>query len=198
MPPPDYNFFQNEIQCRAQFFTLEDLFCWGSIELRIPGPSTAHLTAFFIRFKTLLLQVCSSESLEAGGVYLLENGNDAYLYVDKLAPPQVIQVSNLYSKCAVCVHGRVRACMCVRACVRVCVCACACVCVRVRVCVRVCVQVCTTSGEKQRPCIHAVRGFRKRGCCTSIFLLSVGLQFVFLANHYVFFSLVTDRGLYHL
>jgi len=35
--------------------------------------------------------VCSAESLEAGGVYLLENGHDAYLYVDKMAPPELVQ-----------------------------------------------------------------------------------------------------------
>jgi len=37
-------------------------------------------------------QVCSAESLEVGGVYLLENGHDAFLYVDKQTPPQLIQV----------------------------------------------------------------------------------------------------------
>ncbi len=36
--------------------------------------------------------VASSESLEQGGVYLLENGRDALLFFTKDAPPGLVQV----------------------------------------------------------------------------------------------------------
>ena len=89
----------------------------------------------------------SSEGLEAGGVYVLENGGEMLVYVDRDAAPQLVQVGVRW-----CV--RVRVCGgCVCACVRVfavclCVCLqCVCVCVfvlcvygSVYVCVCVCVE----------------------------------------------------------
>ena len=38
------------------------------------------------------LQVLSSEVLENGGMFLLENGFEALLYIDKGASPQLLQV----------------------------------------------------------------------------------------------------------
>lgn len=39
--------------------------------------------------------VASSESLEAGGAYVLENGHEALLHVDKGVPPALLQVRAL-------------------------------------------------------------------------------------------------------
>ena len=41
----------------------------------------------------------SSEVLEMGGVFLLENGFEALLYVDKAAHPQLLQVRPGVSFC---------------------------------------------------------------------------------------------------
>ncbi len=37
-------------------------------------------------------QVLSSEGLQLGGVYLLENGSDAFVHLDKLVDPRLVQV----------------------------------------------------------------------------------------------------------